>query len=92
MLIDKMVERYKDQVIKFILDNVKYQRCQKVIDYALLKGVELIFLPTYSPNLNLIERLWKFVKSEVLNAAYYGSFGDFKNAINNLLMIWIRHI
>jgi len=85
MLIDKLIEKYKDQVIKLILDNVKYQRCQKVIDYALLKGVELVFLPTYSPNLNLIERLWKFVKSEVLSAAYYGSFDDFKNSINNCI-------
>ena len=52
-------------------------------DYACSVGVELIFLPTYSPNLNLIERLWKFVKSEVLNAAYHGAFLDFKNAIDN---------
>lgn len=85
MLIDKLVENYKGKVIKLILDNAKYQRCIKVIEYAQSKGVELIFLPTYSPNLNLIERLWKFVKSEVLNAAYYGSFDDFKNAINNCI-------
>jgi transposase len=85
MLIDKLIENCKDQVIKLVLDNVKYQRCKKVMEYAISKGVELIFLPTYSPNLNLIERLWKFVKSEVLNAAYYGSFDDFKNAINNCI-------
>jgi len=69
-LIDKLVANSIGIPIKIILDNAKYQRCGLVIEYARNLGVELIFLPTYSPNLNLIERLWKFVKSEVLNAAY----------------------
>jgi len=69
-LIDKLVANSIGKPIKLILDNAKYQRCGLVMEYARNLGVELIFLPTYSPNLNLIERLWKFVKSEVLNAAY----------------------
>lgn len=85
MLIDKLLVDYANQPIKLVMDNAKYQRCKKVMEYALEHGVELIFLPTYSPNLNLIERLWKFVKSEVLNAAYLGSFNDFKNTIDDCL-------
>jgi transposase len=85
MLIDKLLTEYTGQAIKIVLDNAKYQRCKMVIQYAAEHGVELVFLPTYSPNLNLIERLWKFVKSEVLNAAYIGSFADFKNSINECL-------
>ena len=42
-------------------------------------------LPPYSPNLNLIERLWKFVKKECLYSKYYSNFGDLKNAIINCL-------
>lgn len=86
MLIDKLLLNYSGEFIKLVLDNARYQHCKKVMDYALSKNVELIFLPTYSPNINLIERLWKFVKSEVLNSAYYGSFDDFKNSIDNCLL------
>jgi transposase len=42
-----------------------------------------IFLPAYSPNLNLIERFWKLVKAKVLNAAYHGTFEDFKRTIDD---------
>lgn len=43
-------------------------------------GIELIFLPPYSPNLNLIERLWKFFRKKVLYNRYYEKFNDFKIA------------
>lgn len=82
-LIDKLAADSIGIPIKLILDNAAYQRCNSVKDYARSFGAELIFLPSYSPNLNLIERLWKFVKSEVLNAAYHGTFDDFKDAIDN---------
>lgn len=85
MLIDKLLIEYPNQIIKLVMDNAKYQRCKLVMEYAAKCGVELVFLPTYSPNLNLIERVWKFVKAEVLNAAYIGSFADFKNTIDNCL-------
>lgn len=71
--------------ITIVLDNAKYQRCQKVIDYANELGIELLFLPTYSPNLNLIERLWKFVKKECLYAKHYDNFKDFKESIDKCL-------
>jgi transposase len=82
-MLEKLAEKYAGKVIKIILDNASYQRCELVTSKAAELGIELIFLPAYSPNLNLIERLWKFVKSEVLNAAYHGTFDDFKNAIDN---------
>jgi transposase len=48
-------------------------------------GIEILFLPTYSPNLNLIERLWKFVRKECLYANYYEHFELFKQAIEHCL-------
>ncbi len=42
--------------------------------------IELMFLPPYSPNLNLIERYWKYFKKVVLYNRYYESFGEFKSA------------
>ncbi|MGE5754757.1 MAG: transposase, partial [Planctomycetaceae bacterium] len=44
-------------------------------------GIELLYLPSYSPNLNPIERLWKFVKKEVLSCRYYEDFAQFREAI-----------
>src|SRR5262249_5235438 len=43
--------------------------------------IELLYLPSYSPNLNLIERLWKFVMKEVLTCRYYEDFTRFKAAV-----------
>ena len=64
-----------------ILDNARYQRCALVQDFAVQMGIELLYLPTYSPNLNLIERLWRFVKKEALYSRYYETFSDFKDGI-----------
>jgi transposase len=71
--------------ITLVLDNARYQRCRLVQDLAVELGIELLFLPSYSPNLNLIERLWKFVKAECLNGRYYETFEDFQKSIANCL-------
>ncbi|QQZ30871.1 IS630 family transposase [Thiothrix subterranea] len=71
--------------ITLVLDNAKYQRCEAVFACAKRLNIELLFLPTYSPNLNLIERLWKFVKKKCLYSKYYDKFPAFKSAITNCL-------
>ena len=48
-------------------------------------GIELLYLPSYSPNLNLIERLWRFVRKESLDSTYYENFGRFTAAIDECL-------
>lgn len=64
-----------------ILDNARYQRCAQVIALAASLDIDLCFLPPYSPNLNVIERLWKFVKKQCLYSTYYADFATFKTAI-----------
>ena len=71
--------------ITLILDNARYQKCKIVIDLASSLNIELLYLPPYSPNLNLIERLWKFVKRKCLYAHYYEDFSAFKDGITNCL-------
>lgn len=71
--------------ITLLLDNARYQKCALVKDLADSLQIELCFLPAYSPNLNLIERLWKFVKNEVLYSQYYADFKAFKVAISMCL-------
>ena len=82
----KIAARRKPEIpITIVLDNARYQRCKLVMEKAAELGIELLFLPPYSPNLNLIERLWKFVKKEVLYSQYYDNFAKFKEAITNCL-------
>ena len=71
--------------ITVVLDNARYQRCKLVMAHAASLGIELLFLPPYSPNLNLIERLWKFVKKQCLYSTYYDKFDKFKQAISDCL-------
>lgn len=71
--------------VTIILDNARYQRCQIVMALAASLNIELLFLPSYSPNLNLIERLWKFVKKQCLYGKYYDNFPAFKSAISDCL-------
>lgn len=84
-LLLKLRHHIPDDPITLVLDNARYQRCRLVIDAAEKLEIELLFLPPYSPNLNLIERLWKFVKKECLYGQYYASFDTFKNAISTCL-------
>lgn len=71
--------------ITLVLDNARYQKCQVVFDLAKGLDIELLYLPTYSPQLNLIERLWKFVRNDCLYSKYYDEFDDFKHAIESCL-------
>lgn len=84
-LLHKLVALTENTPITVVLDNARYQRCALVQATASALNIELLFLPTYSPNLNLIERFWKFTKNKVLYSKYYPTFGDFQHAITSLL-------
>ena len=71
--------------ITLVLDNARYQKCALVQTLAASLGIELLYLPSYSPNLNLIERLWRFVRKESLNSTYYEAFEQFTTAIDQCL-------
>jgi hypothetical protein len=68
-----------------VLDNARYQRCAAVQSLARSLRIELLFLPSYSPNLNLIERLWKFVKKECLACRHLPTYEAFTGAIDDCL-------
>ena len=71
--------------ITLVLDNARYQRNAVVQALAAQLGITLLFLPSYSPNLNLIERLWKFIKRRALYGRYHPTFADFQAAIQETL-------
>lgn len=78
--------------ITLVLDNARYQRNAVVQALALELGITLLYLPSYSPNLNLIERLWKFLKRRALYGRYHPTFAEFRAAIEaNLAAIPTTH-
>ncbi len=84
-LLDKLAALSLTIPITLILDNARYQKCHKLRVHAQQLGIELLYLPSYSPHLNLIERLWKFVRNECLYSKYYETLDDFKKAISDCL-------
>lgn len=71
--------------ITLVLDNARYQRNAVVQGLAAELGITLLYLPSYSPNLNLIERLWKFIKRNRLYGRYYATFAEFRLGIEGCL-------
>jgi transposase len=71
--------------ISIVLDNARYQKCAVVTELAAKLDITLVYLPSYSPHLNLIERLWRFVRKECLYSQYYPDFESFKKAISTLI-------
>ena len=84
-LLHKLSDRYVGLPLTLVLDNARYQKCAAVQELAGRLRIELLYLPPYSPNLNLIERLWKFLKKESLSCRYYEDFARFKEAIMDCL-------
>lgn len=79
--LQQLKEHYGDLPLKIVLDNARYQHCKFVEEEANKLNITLLFLPSYSPNLNIIERLWKFTKKKILYAKYYESPAKFHQAI-----------
>lgn len=84
-LLECLAKQYIGEKVYLVLDNARYQRCLLVQETARTLGIKLVFLPPYSPNLNLIERLWRFVKNDVLYNEFYSAFHEFKTAIAQCL-------
>jgi transposase len=72
-------------LVTVVLDNARYQRNAVVQSLAAELGIELLFLPSYSPNLNLIERLWRFTKRKAAYGRYHPTFADFRTAVQDVL-------
>jgi transposase len=85
-LIRKLDARYPGEEITLVMDNARYQFNAQVQGLANSMNIELLYLPAYSPNLNLIERIWKLVKSKCLRNKYYEDFDAFRSAIDAFLV------
>lgn len=84
-LIDSIRLGHPDEDLTLVMDNARYQRCKRVTEHAAAHDVELLFLPAYSPNLNLIERLWKHLKKKSLKNKHFKDFACFRARIDEYL-------
>ncbi len=83
------IELYKEiekknldkEKIYIIIDNARYYRCKLLDEYLIKSKIEQVFLPPYSPNLNLIERLWRFMKKKIIYNKYYEKSFEFRRKI-----------
>jgi len=74
-LLKKLRKVYKKAGKLYIIcDNAGYYKTETVQLEAEKLNIELVFLPAYSPNLNLIERLWKFFRKKVMYNQYHEKF------------------
>lgn len=84
-LLSKLAAHGTEGPLTVVLDNARYQKCAVVQDYAAALEIELLYLPSFSPHLNLIERLWRLVRKECLYSHYYATFPEFRAALETCL-------
>jgi transposase len=81
-LFQQLLEKHPDKKVYVFVDNARYNYNADLLEW--IKGeprLEIFYLPPYSPNLNLAERLWKFTRKKVINLKYYPTFDEFKATI-----------
>ena len=81
----------KAEKTTIFLDNARYQRNYEVQEYAEKLGITLEFMPPYSPNLCLIERIWKFFKKKIIKNRYYETWEEFYDFICTFFQNWDMH-
>lgn len=84
-LLKKIAAQYQGLPIFLVLDNARYQHCEYVKQCAKTLNITLVFLPPYSPNLNLIERVWRYIKKDILATRYFDCPQTFHQAIHQAI-------
>lgn len=81
----QLLKKHQHKSIYVVCDNAKYNKNKMLRKWAEKQRIKFIYLPAYSPNLNLIERLWRLLRKKVINSTYHESYDKFKNGISNFL-------
>jgi transposase len=71
--------------VYIIVDNAGYYHAKEVMEYLENSKIEFVFLPPYAPHLSLVERVWRYLKKQVLYNRYYPTFQEFKEEILDFL-------
>ena len=84
-LAEQLLAKHPAGTIYLVCDNARYNRHRRLLDWSADKRVEFVYLPTYWPNLNLIERLWRFLRQRIINSTYYEKYASFREAVAGFL-------
>jgi transposase len=84
-LLQKIRRANPGKRLLIVLDNAPYNHADSVTKAAEILHIQLLYLPPYSPNLNLIERFWKFLKRKVARNRFYATFVEFRTAVQKVL-------
>jgi len=81
----QLLRKHPGKTIYLVCDNARYNRCNWLQEWARDQRIEFVLLPAYSPNLNLIERLWRLLRQEAINSMYYATYREFRHGIIDFL-------
>jgi transposase len=85
--LQKVISAYRNGKIVIVLDNARIHHAK--ILHPFLKEhngrLELVFLPPYSPELNIVEGLWKWLKSNVVNNVFYHTVAEIRKNVGQFL-------
>lgn len=81
----QLLKKHPRKTIYLVCDNARYNRCGWLQEWAKYQRIEFVFLPAYSPNLNLIERLWRLLRKVAINSIYYPTYDEFRKGVIDFL-------
>lgn len=83
-LYEQLLAAHPDKArIYVVCDNARYYKNKELREWLADKPICQVFLPPYSPNLNLIERFWKYLRQKIINTCFYRTKGEFRTAVLN---------
>ena len=80
-LYEQLLAAHPEGPVCVVCDNARYYNNKALTEWLVDKRLVQVFLPPYSPNLNLIERLWKFLRQKIINTSFFRTKGQFKTAV-----------
>ena len=80
-LYEKVLAAHPQGPVYVVCDNARYYKNKALAAWLVGKRLVQVFLPPYSPNLNLIERFWKFLRQKIINTCFYRTKGAFRDAV-----------
>jgi len=85
-ILKKILKGQRNGIAHIFTDNARYYKSKVIFEFLKRnRRIDIIYLPPYSPNLNLIERLWRFLRKKITYNKYYEKFTLFKSVILNFL-------
>jgi transposase len=89
--LEKLRVKFPKGKLHLVLDNAGYYNTSHIRQYAESMAIELLYLPPYSPNLNIVERLWLYFQKVTLYNRYYETFEKFEKACRDFFKNAWRH-